>query len=308
MLFVTQGHEKSISFEVFLKSYLLLSKADQSKIKYFVNINELQENCKLLNLSFRSEGNKYFIENDSINIVPIKKGNSPLTTLALEKALKTINEKDILITMPSSKDQIFFANKPCSGHTDYFRKKYENQNIAMLFKNNWENLLLLSDHIPLKKVSMELTSEYIENKVALTVNNYQKYFSNLEKVVFSGINPHAGENGLIGDEDKNISLVIDKLSKSFPNIFFEGPLAADSMHLNKDSSILKVFAYHDQGLTYFKSQYQFIGANVSLGLPFLRLSVDHGTAFELFGKNQANYMGCYDLFKMAIKYGDSYEH
>ena len=140
------------------------------------------------------------------------------------------------------------------------------------------------------------------NKVRTTLDNFKKYFFPFEEVVFSGINPHAGENGILGDEEKHIKSAMTDLEKHYGKIF-TGPFSGDTLHHHylSDKNQLFVYMYHDQGLAQFKSQYGLIGLNITLGLPFLRLSVDHGTAFELYGKNKANISGMLFLLKQAFE-------
>lgn len=309
MLLVTQGHEKSISIEVFLKSYLLLSKQEREQIKYYANPDSVKETCDLLKLKYEKISDTLLrVENCDLTLVPIQsESTKTLTTSALEVALKNIKKNDILITMPSSKDQIIFEGESCSGHTDYFRKKFANASISMLFKNKWENVLLLTDHIPLSRVPTTLDANTVVEKTVLSIREYENHFWSLDKIIFSGINPHAGENGLLGNEDENISLAIKRVKHDFKQKEVIGPLAGDSLHQYKSPNYLKVFSYHDQGLVYFKGLYGFMGANITLGLPFLRVSVDHGTAFDLFGKNQANYMGSFNLMKECLNW-NRYEY
>ena len=126
---------------------------------------------------------------------------------------------------------------------------------------------------------------------------------NIEKVIITGINPHAGESGLIGSEDSVIKKSINELRKRNPKIKFSGPISGDSMHAElKDSKKeLQVFCHHDQALSYFKFKNGIIGINTTFGLNFLRLSVDHGTALGLYGKNEANPLGSYFVLTEAIK-------
>lgn len=293
MIRVTQGHEKSISIEVFLKSFILLSSVQQEKIVFYANIEEVKLTAQSIGIRISPIDKNYIsVSNTKLRFVNITHQDNHLTTTALEKAISDMSKKDILVTMPSSKDQIVLNGKTCSGHTDYFRKLYKSDNIVMCFKNKWENILLLTDHIPLSQVSSSITKDMIQDKVSTAIEG----LNNIENVIFAGLNPHAGENGLLGKEESLFfNEAIIELKKKFPLINFSNPLAADSIHKYTCNKSLKVFCYHDQGLVYFKSKYNFIGANITLGLPFQRISVDHGTAFDLYLKNKANYMGCYTI-------------
>jgi 4-hydroxythreonine-4-phosphate dehydrogenase len=294
MIYVTQGHESGIGLEIFLKSFLLLSKEEKKLIRLVVARNELLINLVALNLNPKLFDDLNLIEN-----LPTSKYSS---TNSLLTALSLITNNDILITLPTSKDQLIFNNKNLAGYTEFFRSYFNNNNISMTFKGYDQNVLLITDHIPLRDITHKISSELIVNKVKTTIDNFNKYFTNIDEFIFAGINPHAGENGILGNEDLLITEAISILSKDYGNIFL-GPYSGDTLHHHQDISKNQffVYMYHDQGLAQFKSHYGLIGLNITLGLPFLRLSVDHGTAFELYGKNKANISGMLYLFKQALE-------
>ncbi len=294
MIFVTEGHQSGIGLEIFLKSFLLLSEEEKKLIRLVVNKSDLNKNLTDLKLSPKLFEDLNIIEN--IESTPYSSTNSLLT------ALNLIGPTDILVTLPTSKDQLIFNNANYAGYTEFFRAYFNNKNISMTFKGLAQNVLLITDHIPLKKVSEIITSDLIINKIQITLNNFKKYFFSFDEIIFSGINPHAGENGILGDEEKHIKKAIAELEKSYGKIF-NGPISGDTLHHlhNPTKNQLLVYMYHDQGLAQFKAQYGLIGLNITLGLPFLRLSVDHGTAFELYGKNKANISGMLYLFKTCFE-------
>lgn len=294
MIYVTEGHESGIGLEIFLKSFLLLTKEEKQLIKLFVSPADLDKNLFDLKLDRALFKDLHIVEN--IESTKFSSTNSLLT------ALNCVSEKDILVTLPTSKDQLIFNNKMQAGYTEFFRSYYGNKNISMTFKGLAQNILLITDHIPLKKVCDVITSELIEKKIQITLDNFKKYFYQFDEVIFAGINPHAGENGILGSEEKYIKIAITNLTKSYGSIF-KGPYSGDTLHHYHDAEKKQLFVYmfHDQGLAQFKSQYGLIGLNITLGLPYLRLSVDHGTAFELYGKNKANISGMIFLLKQALE-------
>ncbi len=279
MIYVTAGHERGIGLEVFLKAWSLLSSSQQSKFHLFVG-EEFKNQLP-------AELNHTLVQ-------------SPYSHNALEQACDLCGPNDILVTMPTTKNELFFEGKPVSGHTEYFRKRYQNENLVMFFKSYDANVLLITDHIPLKDVATKINHDLIHNKIKICVDNYKKYFGHLNDVIISGINPHAGEGGILGSEEKEIIRAIKELDIDERII---GPLPADGLFLNESfaSDKLYVYMYHDQGLAPFKTMFKSKGANITLGMPYLRLSVDHGTAFDLYGKDCANYMGCYYVLKLALK-------
>lgn len=294
MIYVTQGHEKGIGLEIFLKSFLLLSLDQQKEITLICSPADFSQNLIDLGLKKESFSSLKFLNNESST------GFS--STDSLLTALRVMTPEDILVTLPTSKDQLKLNGKNMAGYTEFFRSFFNNKNIAMTFKGLHQNVLLITDHLPLKKVASSISEELIVEKVSLTLDNFKKYFFAFEEVIFAGINPHAGENGILGNEEKCIHSAITKLEKSYGKIF-KGPLSGDTLHYVEDKAKkqLMVYMFHDQGLPQFKSQYGLIGLNVTLGLPFLRLSVDHGTAFELYGKNKANITGMLYLLKNCFE-------
>lgn len=260
MIYVTEGSQDSINNEIFNKAFICLNGELRSKIVFCSSRKSVLD--------------------------------------ALNYAINNIKMKDILVTLPATKND--FGG--FSGHTEFFRDKYQNKNLPMVFKGLTYNALLLTDHIPLKEVTKKITVKLIVNKVSKTLEEFPKYFHDISEVVFSGINPHAGEDGILGDDEVKINEAISDLKKIFPLVKFKGPMAGDTIHFEKQTpGKLFVFAHHDQGLGVFKAQNKLFGLNITLGLPFLRVSPDHGTAKELKNKNQANYLGLYWLFENLIK-------
>lgn len=294
MIYVTQGHPKGVGLEIFLKSFVLLSKEQKKKITLVANRNDLKQNLEDLKLdeNILSELNIRYVETSTI----------PSSSTTLIETLQIIKTEDILITLPTSKDQLIYNNKQLAGYTEFFRNYFNLPNISMTFKGIEQNVLLITDHLPLNKVTQAINSQLIYERTKTTLNFYSQYFGVIESVVFSGINPHAGENGILGTEDPEITKAINLLKKDF-SIPFLGPYSGDTLHMHQkeNEKQLFVYMYHDQGLAQFKAKHGLIGLNVSMGLPFLRLSVDHGTAFDLYGKNKANLSGMMFLLKCAFE-------
>lgn len=294
MIYVTQGHESGIGLEVFLKSFLLLSAEEKSQVVLIVERDDLNKNFRDLNFNPQS-----FLD---LKVFPNSKGTPFSSTNSLLTALSLVKPDDILITLPTSKDQLVYQQKNQAGYTEFFRSYFKNKNISMVFNGLNKNVLLITDHLPLNRVANEITKDKIIEKVSLVLENFPKYFFQIDEVIFSGINPHVGENGILGNEDQVITQAISELRSNYL-IMFSGPFSGDTLHAHEasDKKQLFVYMYHDQGLAPFKSHYGLIGLNISIGLPFLRLSVDHGTAFELYGKNKANISGMLYLLKKALE-------
>lgn len=294
MIHITQGHEGSIALEVFLKSFLLLSPSQQQSFTLHCNEQSWKKNLQINNLRSSSFSNLMLVFTKA----------EPQSSAALLSALELLEAKqDILLTLPTSKDQLIYKETNYAGHTEFLRAYCKSPEASMLFASSNKRIVLMSDHIPLKEVPNFLSSQKIVNKISNTLEGHGKYFYDFEEVIISGINPHAGENGLLGSEESEILNALIYLKEKYPKLNFIGPLPGDTLHTahKEDKKQLLVYMHHDQGLAPFKLEFGFIGLNISLGLPFLRMSVDHGTAFPLFGKGQANCLGCHYMLKSALQ-------
>ncbi|MBT3982022.1 MAG: hypothetical protein HOE90_11745 [Bacteriovoracaceae bacterium] len=293
MIYVSQGHEHGIGIEVFLKSILCLSKKDQKKFHLYIDQNSLEQNLITTKISR---------EELELNITNISNSDHTFSDHSLKSCINNISKGDLLITLPTSKDQLFHQGVVQKGHTEFFRAFYGNQNISMLFNFGPKSLLLLTDHIPIDEITKTITIDLILKKVSLVLNDKSGVFKKFRKVIFSGINPHCGENGLLGNDENTITTAMETLRKDFPLVEFLGPFSGDFLyHHSQFEDELLVYSSHDQGLSAFKGVNGLNGYNITLGLPFTRLSVDHGTAFEKYGKNTSNYSGCLSLLDKTLK-------
>lgn len=272
MIYVTPGYEGSASFDAFMAA---MSCYPQYVIDNFTLILE-QSTIKSLNKNYSIRND--LLEFHSIRLPLIISNNDDLsaTQSTLITALDLITEEDQLLTLPTQKNQFKLEGKFINGYTEFFRNWFNHKDIVMSFRSEKHSMLLLSDHIPLAKVPL-ISEKQVLGKVRVFLDSL---YHHPEEIIFLGINPHAGERGLIGKEDKIIESSLKKLEKEYPHLKFKGPLAADSILLTKIdfSKTLIVSPFHDQGLGIFKSQNGLFGANISIGLPFIRYSVDHGTA------------------------------
>lgn len=300
---VTQGHEKGIGLEVFFKSCLLIGE----EIKFFqlfASKTAVTETLTSLNLPHE-------IKKDSVSFAGVdiatqwigEKGSQSF--FALMTAMKFCEDSgSILFTLPTSKEQ--FPGYP--GHTEFFRHHYKNTDLGMFFSSPDLKVLLVTDHIAIKDLSTTLTEELIHGRIHLAAKILKSWQWPIERIIVSGLNPHAGEGGLIGTEDSRVKTVIDRLRVE-EHLNMSGPYPGDTMLLEKRSPRdLLVYLFHDQGLGVFKGRQGFIGSNITLGLPYPRFSPDHGTSFSLFGKNQADYRGCAFALKEALSLREKLVH
>ncbi|GGB86924.1 4-hydroxythreonine-4-phosphate dehydrogenase [Flavobacterium suaedae] len=198
-------------------------------------------------------------------------------------------EIDVLVTAPINKYNIQSEEFTFPGHTDYLDKELEGDALMLMVQDKLR-VGLLTDHIPVQEVSSHITEELIRKKIG-TINQTlkQDFRISRPKIAVLGVNPHGGDNGVIGREDEDV--VKPVLSKLFDEgVLVFGPYSADSFfgsgqHEKYDAVIA---AYHDQGLIPFKTLAFGKGVNFTAGLEGIRTSPDHGTAFEIAGKGEAD--------------------
>lgn len=303
MILVTQGHELGIGLEVFFKAYNKLESNFNNYTLYAFK-ESIQKTASSLDMDFEYFDDYILINSKKLNVIFLKEKTFPQSTIALENALKDIDmNSDILFTLPTSKDQLINSDqKICHGYTEFLRNRYQTKNLTMSFLSPKHSVSLVTDHIPLNKVSSTITKELISNKVKNSIETISK-IRKIKNIIVAGINPHSGEGGLLGHEDDIVDQAIRDIKKSFPQLNILGPVPGDTMHFHyKNENDLLVYMYHDQGLAPFKFINGLIGINITCGLPFIRVSVDHGTSFNLYGKNLANESGCLYLMEEISRF------
>jgi len=204
------------------------------------------------------------------------------------KALKN-NSIDVLVTAPINKHNIQSDKFKFPGHTDYLAQELEGDSLMFMVTEQLR-VGLLTDHVPVKEVSMHISTDLIEKKINIVYESLQKDFKiNRPKIAVLGINPHTGDNGVIGSEDDEIMRPTLKKIKDGGKLVF-GPYAADSFFgsNNYKSFDAIIASYHDQGLIPFKTLSFGQGVNFTAGLNKIRTSPDHGTAYEIAGKGVAD--------------------
>lgn len=207
-----------------------------------------------------------------------------------------------LVTGPLSKTLIKDSGYNYVGHTGIFRHYYPQSDFFMAFKGEHFNVVLMSDHIALKDVEKSVDNPKFLQSYFKACLDFQNKLSKKKKPVLLGLNPHAGEKGIIGGFEEKL-LKSSWFKKSFAKKIV-GPLSADGAFLKKNWSVFSTYMalYHDQGLIPFKTVHgQDSGVHITLGLPFIRTSVDHGTAKELFNKNRAVHLSMRDAILYNIR-------
>ena len=245
----------------------------------------------------------YWIEIDADNIETGKpsaaSGGTALKILT--RCAADLNSGDVqaVVTCPVSKQAIQFSKPDFIGHTEFFAESSGTKDVVMSFWGPHFNLALLTTHHPLCRISELLSSEYLITKLRLIHREACKLLGN-PRLALLAVNPHAGETQISGSEEIRMKTILTQLAKE--NIEIEGPFPADSFFAAKAEKYdLIISPYHDQGLIPFKMISADEGVNVTLGLPYIRTSVDHGTAFDIAGKNIASEKSLLQAIRFAEK-------
>ncbi|MDR6299757.1 4-hydroxythreonine-4-phosphate dehydrogenase PdxA [Mesonia maritima] len=238
-------------------------------------------------------------ENVKVNFGKEDKKIGEYAFKSLEAATQALRENkiDVLVTAPINKNVIQSEKFNFPGHTDYLAKELEG-NSLMLMVGEQLKVGLLTDHVPVKEIANVITPELITRKVTIIEETLKKDFKvQKPKIAILGINPHSGDSGVIGKEDEEIlKPTIQKISEKGKLVF--GPYSADSFFGSKNYKNFDavIAAYHDQGLIPFKTLSFGKGVNYTAGLNRIRTSPDHGTAYEIAGKGEADFHS----FKEAV--------
>ena len=316
-IIIILGEPNSISYEIFLKS---LNYIKNQKFKFIIigNYNLLQKQADYLkikiniNFYFSKIGNLKDKKFNFININYTQEKAFDLKSIKSDEFIKKcfkcavlLIEKKIasrLINLPINKSK--FTKNKYNGITEYIAKITFNKNKEnmLLFNENF-SVLPLTTHIPLKNVYKEFSYKKIE-KACKNIKNF--YFKTLKrkklKIGILGLNPHNGDSGYIGKEEKKIIIpAIKILKRKYPII---GPMSPDTSFLQREKLNIDVLIghYHDQVLTTFKTKFNLNAINITIGLPFIRISPDHGVGTGIIGKGIADPRS----FKKAIKFFSKY--
>ena len=268
-----------------------------------------QVNFECISSAEKAEHKKINLVNVLKNESPVKEGaeeesSGNLAIQAIEAASADISSGkiDAIVTAPISKNVCQNAGFDFPGHTEFFISLSNGAEGIMILTSSLMNIALVTTHIPLKEVSSYITKETIVSKAEVFHQSLQKDFGILNpKIAILSLNPHSGENGKIGTEEIEVQIpAINELRTK--NILAFGPFPTDGFFgSSAPSNYDGVLAmYHDQGLSVFKALSFDEGVNYTAGLPIVRTSPDHGTAFDIAGKNQANLEPTLNSFKIAL--------
>ena len=306
---ITVGDYNGIGAEVILKTYadsrvfefgtpiIYASPKIINFYKHQLKLDKLQhqvlKNKDLKNLSAKALNIVNCLD-DNFEVEPGKE-----TELAGQSALALIDEAiedlksgyiDVLVTGPINKNTIKIPDGVFTGHTEYITRKFDGKDSLMLLVSDTLRMGLVTNHLPVKDIAANVTVGKILDKLKMMHHALVQDFAiSSPRIAVLSLNPHAGDNGLIGKEEKEIiAPAVQKAQDA--KILAYGPYPADGFmgagHYKKFDAVLAM--YHDQGLVAFKSVAFGGGVNFTAGISIIRTSPDHGTAYDLAGKDQAD--------------------
>lgn len=319
---ITMGDPAGIGGEVIIKSLKQKSLHLKCRPVIIGDFSYLKLLIKKFSIPFKIAGinkiqDRKFLSIDAIPVIDLKilgnkkikfgicdadYGKASYEYISKAVELASCGIIDAIVTAPINKESFHKAHISYTGHTEMLAYLTKTKKFAMMLAGGKLRVVLATRHIPLKNVSKELTEEKVFTAIKLA-HDSGKYFNIPKpKIAACGLNPHSGEGGTIGDEE--IQTIIPAIKKSRKmKINATGPYASDTIFYKalKGEYDFVVAMFHDQGLISLKTLYFDEGVNVTLGLPFIRTSPDHGTAYDIAGKGIANPKSMQEAIKLAVK-------
>lgn len=286
-IIITMGDPRGIGPEIICKSLLLDDVTQGANFiligdeSVFQEIPQYEKIAAFRNVSL-------------LDIGKSAKDKSETAWLSLKKAISLIKDKqaEALVTGPISKQNMRTSGFSFNGHTDYLCHEFHVKKHAMMLFHDTLRVVLLTTHLPLNQIFSHVTEENILEKLELTAQSLIRDFKIMSpRIAVCGLNPHAGENGMFGREELEIILpTMEKFKKQRGQAKLFGPLSPDTVFYQAMQGQFDAVLchYHDQGLIAVKSTGFDRAVNMTLGLPFVRTSPDHGTAFDIAGKGIAD--------------------
>ena len=319
-IIIVAGEPYSIFFEIFIKTFKkkIFSKFKNpiilicSKKLFYNQMKKLGYNFKFNDISFSNLDNLK-IKNSEINIInvnfnfnktfdKISSKSSGYIFKCFDLAFKLVKKYGVKTFVNGPISKKFLLKKKFPGMTEFFAAKTNKKNKpVMLIYNDKLAVSPIATHIPIKNIIKNISKEKIILQVRTINKFYRKNFNFKPRIGVTGLNPHCETQDKYSEEDKIISPAIKKLKSE--GIYVNGPFSADTIFLKKNLSNYDVVVgmYHDQVLTPIKTLYGFNAINITLGLPFLRITPDHGTNNEMLGKNYSSAVSLIEVFKFIKK-------
>ena len=314
-ILIVSGEPNSVFLELFFK----ILKKNKVKSPMILISSKNLLNLQMKKLGFKkkirllhtSKLKSYALDNKTINLIDVKyntnkafekisKKSNTFIKNSFELAFQIIKENHInkFINGPISKKN-FLKNK-FLGITEYITKKFESKNTCMLIYNKSLSICPITTHLPLKLVSKKINKKIILEKISLVNNFYEQKFNIKPRIGILGLNPHCESIHKYNEDEKIIKPLIQNLKNKF---IISGPYPADTIFLKNNRKKFDVIIgmYHDQVLTPMKTLYEYDAINITLGLPFTRVSPDHGPNETMLGKNLSNPLSLLRAFQFLDK-------
>jgi len=314
---ISMGDAAGISPEIIIK-YFLYGKKGNFKLVVFGASSVFEFYKKLFNLNFKINivENLNNIDDDALNIFNCTSSNPKEIAIgeidkeygklsfesisyAIDMALE--NKIDAYVTGPINKKAMNLAGFNYPGHTEILAKKTNTKNYVMMLGYRKFRVSLVTTHVSLRNVSDLVTKERVFNTILVSHKDLvEKFGVKKPKILVCSLNPHNSENGMFGDEEKK-EIIPAVLEARNLGIDVVGSIAADTAFLPQNRKIYDLFIsmYHDQGLSVLKALYFDRSVNITLGLPIIRTSPDHGSAFDIAGKFKASYQSMQEAILQA---------
>jgi len=298
---ISIGDLNGVGIEIALKSHQEIKRLCNPI--YCINADLLSQACELLDVTLPDDFTLKAVDGSfkiNAGLVSAQSGRYAYDSFMSAIELCETKKADAVVTMPIHKEAWMMAGLEYKGHTDLLRKHFDAEAIMMLGCEKMY-VALVTEHIPLRDVAT--TIKYKTLKPFLLDLNTCLQLDKTQKIAVLGINPHAGDNGVLGHEDMRINKAIKSANKNLGFERFVGPIVPDvafTPHFRKDFTYF-VAMYHDQGLAPLKALYFDESVNISLNLPIVRTSVDHGTAFDIAYKGEAKTLSYVNAIQSALK-------
>lgn len=312
---ITQGDVNGIGYEVILKAFddptmlelcTPIVYGSPKVMTYHRKALDLETSFTIINSAAEAVNGRLNVVNSCDDEVKVELGkpskdSGKAAFDALEKAMAEYKEGmfDVLVTAPIHKQMIQSENFAFPGHTEYIEQCMgESAKALMILANETLRVALVTGHIPVAKIASTITQELIQEKLSIFNASLKSDFGiGAPRIAVLALNPHAGDGGVIGAEEETIITPAIKAMRE-QGVLCYGPFPADGFMGNGTFSRFDgvLAMYHDQGLTPFKVLAMENGVNFTAGLPIVRTSPDHGTAFDIAGKNEATA----DSFRQAL--------
>ena len=315
---ISIGDANGIGPEIILKS---LAQIDLSKSSPLIIAPKqvLEFYAKQLKLAIHVNTCQYIdqIDPDNINLLNLpdaeidispgkldqKSGLLAMQSIELGIELAKIEVTHALVTTPISKEAVNLAGYQIPGHTEFLAEETNTNEVLMILLSNSLRVALVTGHLPVAEIANTISEDLILRKLSILNNSLiQQFKIKSPRIAVLGLNPHSGDGGVIGKEE--VEIIAPAIQKAINNgIQAEGPFPADGFFgqqlFNQFDAILAM--YHDQGLAPFKLLSFGKGVNFTAGLPIIRTSPDHGTAFDIAGKDKASTSSFLEAYNLAVE-------